>query len=85
MVTRLISTFSLMVECRDLVRSMLNVDQNERFTAEQVFRSAWCMKAIKDHPDLCYLEERLKPVPMRKPSECTPQETDEFGKNHLFL
>ena len=38
------------------------------------------MKALKDHPELSYLDERLKPVPTRKPSECAPQETDEFGK-----
>ena len=71
------------VECRDLVRNMLNPDQNERFSAEQAFRSAWCMKALKDNPNLRYLDEHLMPVPVRKPSECTPPETDEFGKNKL--
>ena len=38
------------------------------------------MKAIKDNPELCYLEEHLNPVLVRKPSECAPQETDEFGR-----
>ncbi|KAJ7350962.1 hypothetical protein OS493_037580 [Desmophyllum pertusum] len=68
-------------ECRDLVRWMLNADQNQRASAEQVFRSPWCMKALKDNPELCYLEEHLNPMPVRKPSECAPQETDEFGKH----
>jgi len=66
------------IECRDLVRSMLNVDQNERFSAEQVFRSAWCMKALQENPDLRYLDENL--APFRKPSECVPQEKDEIGR-----
>lgn len=38
------------------------------------------MKAIKDNPELKYLEEHLNPVLVRKPSECAPQDTDEFGK-----
>lgn len=67
-------------EYRDLVRWMLNTNQEERASAEQVFRSPWCMKAIKDNPELCYLDEHLNPVFVRKPSECAPQETDEFGK-----
>lgn len=68
------------IECRDLVRNMLNVDQNERFSAEQVFRSAWCMKALKENPDLRYLDENLHVASFRKPSECVPQEKDEIGR-----
>ena len=67
-------------ECRHLVRNMLNVDQNERFSAEQVFRSAWCMKALKENPDLRYLDENLHLASFRKPSECVPQEKDEIGR-----
>ena len=77
--TKVVVTF-LVTECRDLVRSMLNMDQNERFSAEQVFRSAWCTKAVNEHPDLRYLNEHLKPAALRKPSECVPQEKDEFGR-----
>lgn len=72
----------ILTECRDLVRSMLHPDQNKRLSAEQAFRSAWCMQALKDHPHLSYLHEHLYPVPVRKPSECAPPETDEFGKNN---
>ena len=43
------------------------------------------MKALENHPDLCYLDEHLKPAPLRKPSECTPPETDEFGKHELII
>ena len=67
-------------ECRDLVRSLLNPDQNERLTAEEAFRSPWCLKALYDNPSLSYLEDNLRPVSMRKPSECAPPETDKFGK-----
>lgn len=70
----------LAIECRDLVRSMLNVDQNERFSAEQVFRSSWCMRAIWENPDLRYLDENIKPALLRNPSECVPQEKDEIGR-----
>ncbi|KAL9956243.1 hypothetical protein ACROYT_G037693 [Oculina patagonica] len=65
-------------EYRDLVRWMLNTNEDQRASAEQVFRSPWCIKAIKDNPELCYLEEYINPVLVRKPSECAPQETDEF-------
>ncbi|XP_068716922.1 testis-specific serine/threonine-protein kinase 1-like [Montipora capricornis] len=65
-------------ECRDLVRSLLNPDQNERLTAEEAFRSPWCLKALYDNPSLSYLEDNLRPVSMRKPSECAPPETDKF-------
>lgn len=69
-----------MTEYRDLVRWMLNTNQTERASAEEVFRSPFCMNAIKDNPELRYLEEHLNPVLVRKPSECAPQQTDEFGK-----
>ena len=38
------------------------------------------MKAIKDNPELSYLQEHVSQVLVRKPSECAPPETDEFGK-----
>lgn len=38
------------------------------------------MKALEDNPELAYLDETLNPIPLRKPSECAPQETVEFGK-----
>lgn len=43
------------------------------------------MKAIKDHPELSYLDEHLNPVLVRKPSECAPRETDEFGKHTSLI
>lgn len=67
-------------EYRDLVRWMLHVNPADRASAEQAFRSPWCMKAIKDNPELRYLDETLNPVLVRKPSECAPQEKDEFGE-----
>lgn len=75
----------LAIECRDLVRSMLNVDQNERFSAEQVFRSAWCMKALEKNPDLRYLGENLNLASFRRPSECVPQEKDEIGRYNFNI
>ena len=38
------------------------------------------MQAIKDNPELSYLGEALNPVLVRKPSECAPKETDEYGE-----
>ena len=67
-------------EYRDLVRWMLHVNPADRASAEQAFRSPWCMQAIKDNPELSYLVETPNPVLVRKPSECAPQEEDEFGE-----
>ena len=43
------------------------------------------MRAIEDNPELGYLEEHLNPVLVRKPSECAPQETDEFGERKFSI
>ena len=48
---------------------MLNPDQEERYSAEQVFRNPWSLRALKSHPELQYLAEYLKPVPSRQSSQ----------------
>ena len=70
-------------EYRDLVRWMLNVNPAERASADEAFRSPWCMQAIKDNPELRYLEETIHPVLVRMPSECALQEEDEFGERRF--
>lgn len=60
---------------------MLDVDEYERATAEEAFKSPWCIRAIDENRDLHYLADAPQPIPVRKPPECAPQEMNEFGKH----